>query len=265
MPHPPGSNISAAALCIGLIGFPSFPREADFSTERISFEIPLPLDGITLPDGPYLVSGKIIEKNSPLGSFYRIPRLILPCKGKPCTVNVTAQVKMKDVSEELVRAIMVKKCPAHFLTAFQSVQTKKISELDLPLDLTPEAMGIGPESAQNLIRIESQSITAKNRSFTFDLVLQNPFSFPLKLRWVRVKVEPVPRSVYDQSFEFDEPLPPGETTKTLGIPLKPGDLLYLVADKVLQEDYTLKMSAGMEGTIRIEIAGEKVEVPFGSQ
>jgi len=239
--------------------------EAEFSTERISFEISLPLKSAVLPVGSYLVSGNIFEKNKALGSFYRIPRLIVPCKEPPCWAKVTAEVPMKNVTAEMIRAVLLKKCRVHFRTAFKSAGRKTISESDISVDLSPEAMGIGEESAEYFIRIENQAVTPKNHAFTFDLVLQNPFSFPLKLRSVHLKATLVAQSEYDQTFEFNEDLPSGETTKTLSIPLKPGDILYLISDKLLQEDYTLNVKGRLEGTIKVEMAGQTVEVPFGGQ
>jgi hypothetical protein len=254
--------ISTATLWTGV---PLFAGKADISTQRIAFEVALPLENVPLPAGPYLVSGKIFAAHMPVGSFYRIPRLLLPCKEPPCSAIVAAEVPMKNVTEDLVRSLIQQKCRLDFHATFKQAQTKTVQEANIRLDLTPKTIALAEESAESHIRIEGQSVTPKDGALTLDLVLENPFPFPLKLVSITLKVVPVPRSVYEKTFAFDEPLAPGETEKTLALPLKAADLLYLISHKIVQEDYSLKVTAGMEGTVRIEIAGEKVEIPFAAR
>lgn len=168
-----------------------FAGEADFSADKITFEIPLPLDKAALSTGPYLISGQILYGQKSLGSFYRIPRLHYPCPEAPCAAAVRAALTMREVGEAFVRNVIQNKCRMVFRTEFRNAETKQTVFRDIPVAITPQAAGLTLESASDLIRIENSAVVPKTRALTFDLMLLNPFPFPVRLTGVRVKAEPI--------------------------------------------------------------------------
>jgi hypothetical protein len=149
-----------------------------------------------------------------------------------------------------------------FKSEFKNADTKGSTRFDIPSAITAQSIGLTPDSAAGLIRFGSPVFSPKTQALTLDLTVANPFTFPVHLASIRVKAEPAPKSVTEQTFPFDEPLPPGETEKTLSLPLKSADLLYLVSNKFMQEDYTLSLSVPVEGAVAVRIAGQQVEIPF---
>lgn len=251
-----------AGLCAALLSLLLFAGEAEVTEDVISFEIALPADSIPLPAGAYLVSGTILSDGKAIGTFYRIPRFTLPCKDKPCAVVVRCAVPVSNISESLVKSVVGHACTLTFRTEFKNADTKSVAHFDIPSAVIASSIALTPDSASGLIRVGSPTFTSKSHALTCDLTLENPFSFAVRLTSIRVKAEPAPTSRIEQTFSFDETLPAGETVKPVSLPLKPGDLLYLISDKVLQQDFTLTLGVPVEGAVTVRMAGQDVEIPF---
>ena len=251
-----------AGLCAAFLSLLLFAGEAEVTEKAVSFEFSLPADAVTLPAGAYLVSGTILHEGKAIGAFYRIPRFTLPCRNTPCAVVVRCAVPVSNVTEALALSVIRKTSTMTFRSEFKNADTKSAAHFDIASSVTAQSIGLTPDSAAGLIRFGSPAFTPKTQALTLDLTVVNPFTFPVRLASIRVKAEPAPKSVTEQTFPFNEPIPPGEIEKTLSLPLKSADLLYLISNKFMQEDYTLSLSVPVEGVVAVRIAGQSLEIPF---
>jgi hypothetical protein len=231
---------------------------ADFTAERLEFELALPVDAAGLPPGDYLVSGVLTAGGGPLGTFLRIPRLHLPCPTPPCAAAVRAAVPFKGVTEGLLASFIDGTLEAAAETVFKVPGQGGERRAVIRVALTPALLGAETGLPPDLARVEAVALDAPTGRLRLTLRFFNPFPFPARLEDLALKVRPGTRSAYDLEGKPGLTLPPGETTHETEVRVKTEDLLVIASRKVATQQYNLSVDASVEGTLTVAVAGRTV-------
>jgi hypothetical protein len=236
---------------------------ADITPERLELELALPLDAAGLPPGDYLVSGVLTAGGGPLGTFWRIPRLHLPCPNPPCAAVVRAEVPFKGVTEGLLASFIDGNLKVAAETVFKVPGGGGERRAAIPLALTPVLLGAEAGLPPDLARVEAVALDAPTGRLRLTLRLFNPLPFPARLEGFALKVRPGTRNAYDLEEKPGLTLPPGETTHEAEVKVKAEDLLVIASRKVATQQFDLSVEARVEGRLTVSVAGRTVEVSLG--
>ncbi|MEJ5167360.1 MAG: hypothetical protein WHV67_10090 [Thermoanaerobaculia bacterium] len=231
-----------------------------FEEEKIILHTSLELERSFIGEGIYNLKGNLIHKNKKMGEVKRFSRIYFPCKKNLCSYPFHIEIETKNIKrEDFLNFLKGKdiKLELIFKEINKNEEIKILKDFSYNLNIEKET-----ELEMDIIKIEEIKVSLKEKpQINFNLILKNPFNFKLKVKNIKVLFL-IENQKLEEDFKIEEEIGKGDRVFPLKIPLKGDLLIYILTKKFLEEDLSLKISAGWSGEITVEIDKITLKIPF---